>query len=64
MHEGGLLLSDLNKIVKNTSRKKITAASWISDASWRLADRRTALGWTHGEAVNAQDGNKTVTNST
>ena len=52
VQEGVLHFSDLKKMVKKPSHKTRTAALWISDATWRLADPRAALVRTHN--VNQQ----------
>ena len=36
--------NDLKQMVKNILQKTRTTAPWISDATWRLSDQRTALG--------------------
>ena len=43
--EGDSYFNELKRRVKNLLWKKITVtAPWISDATWRLEDHRTALG--------------------
>ena len=47
VQEGYSHFSDLENMVKKTSRKTIIVALWISGATWRLAYQRAVLGRTH-----------------